>query len=131
MATFAKIGAGNIVEQVVSVHNDVITDNDGNEQEQLGVDFLNNLYGSADVWKQTSYNTKSGVHKLGGTPFRKNHASKGMLYDESRDAFIIMPKPFASWVLNEDTCYWEAPIEKPLDKPYTWNEENQSWDPTE
>ena len=131
MATFAKIGAGNIVEQVVSVHNDVITDNDGNEQEQLGVDFLNNLYGSADVWKQTSYNTKSGVHKLGGTPFRKNDASKGMVYDESRDAFIIMPKPFASWVLNEDTCNWEAPIEKPLDKPYTWNEENQSWDPTE
>ena len=131
MATFAKIGAGNIVEQVVSVHNDVITDNDGNEQEQLGVDFLNNLYGSADVWKQTSYNTKSGVHKLGGTPFRKNLASKGMVYDESRYAFIIMPKPFASWVLNEDTCNWEAPIEKPLDKPYTWNEENQSWDPTE
>jgi hypothetical protein len=54
-----------------------------------------------------------------------------MVYDESRDAFIIMPKPFASWVLNEDTCNWEAPIEKPLDKPYTWNEENQSWDPTE
>ena len=130
MATFAKIGAGNIVEQVVSVHNNVITDNDGNEQEQLGVDFLNNLYGSADVWKQTSYNTKSGVHILGGTPFRKNHASKGMSYDESRDAFIPS-KPFASWVLNEDTCQWEAPVSRPFDKPYTWNEENQSWDPTE
>ena len=130
MATFAKIGAGNIVEQVVSVHNNVITDNDGNEQEQLGVDFLNNLYGTTDVWKQTSYNTKSGVHILGGTPFRKNHASKGMSYDESRDAFIPS-KPFASWVLNEDTCQWEAPVSRPFDKPYTWNEENQSWDAIE
>ena len=130
MASFAKIGADNVVKQVVVVNNDVITDNDGNEQEQLGVDFLNNLYGSADVWKQTSYNTKSGVHKLGGTPFRKNHASKGMVYDESRDA-VITPKPFTSWVLNEDTCQWEAPIEKPLDKPCMWNEENQSWDPIE
>ena len=131
MATFAKIGAGNIVEQVVSVHNNVITDNDGNEQEQLGVDFLNNLYGTTDVWKQTSYNTKSGVHILGGTPFRKNHASKGMSYDESRDAFIPS-KPFASWVLNEDTCQWETPIPMPTDgQPYRWNEENQSWDAIE
>jgi hypothetical protein len=130
MASFAKIGAGNIVVQVVSVHNDVITDNDGNEQEQLGVDFLNNLYGSADVWKQTSYNTRAGVHKLGGTPFRKNHAGKGSTYDESRDAFIPI-KPFASWVLNEDTCQWEAPVSRPLDKAYMWNEENQSWDSIE
>ncbi len=127
MASFAKIGAGNIVVQVVSVHNDVITDNDGNEQEQLGVDFLNNLYGSADVWKQTSYNTRAGVHKLGGTPFRKNHAGKGSNYDESRDAFIPI-KPFASWVLNEDTCQWEAPVSRPLDKANMWNEENQGWD---
>ena len=130
MASFAKIGADNVVKQVVAVNNEVITDNDGNEQEQLGVDFLNNLYGTTDVWKQTSYNTKSGVHILGGTPFRKNHAGVGMTYDEGRDAFIT-PKPFASWVLNEDTCYWEAPIEKPLDKPCMWNEENQSWDPIE
>ena len=130
MASFAKIGADNVVKQVVAVNNDVITDNDGNEQEQLGVDFLNNLYGSADVWKQTSYNTHGGVHRLGGTPFRKNHAGVGMTYDESRDAFIT-PKPFTSWVLNEDTCQWEAPIEKPLDKPCMWNEENQSWDPIE
>ena len=130
MASFAKIGADNVVKQVVAVNNEVITDNDGNEQEQLGVDFLNNLYGTTDVWKQTSYNTKSGVHILGGTPFRKNHASKGMSYDESRDAFIPS-KPFASWVLNEDTCQWEAPVSRPFDKPYTWNEENQSWDAIE
>ena len=130
MATFAKIGAGNIVEQVVSVHNDVITDNDGNEQEQLGVDFLNNLYGTTDVWKQTSYNTLANVHRLGGTPFRKNFAGTGFIYDESRDAFIPS-KPFASWVLNEDTCQWEAPVSRPFDKPYTWNEENQSWDAIE
>ena len=130
MASFAKIGAGNIVEKVVVVNNDVITDNDGNEQEQLGVDFLNNLYGTTDVWKQTSYNTLANVHRLGGTPFRKNHASKGMSYDESRDAFIPS-KPFASWVLNEDTCQWEAPVSRPFDKAYTWNEENQSWDAIE
>ena len=127
MASFAKIGADNVVKQVVAVNNEVITDNDGNEQEQLGVDFLNNLYGAADVWKQTSYNTHGGVHRLGGTPFRKNHAGVGMTYDEGRDAFIT-PKPFASWVLNEDTCQWEAPISKPVDQPCMWNEENQSWD---
>ena len=127
MAHFAKLGIGNKVIAVHVVNNEVITDDNGQEQEQLGVDFLNNLYGTTDVWKQTSYNTKSGVHILGGTPFRKNHASKGMSYDESRDAFIPS-KPFASWVLNEDTCQWEAPSAYPTDgKPYTWDESTTSW----
>ena len=71
MAHFAKLGVGNIVETVHVVSNDVAT------TEQAGMDFLNNLYNTRDVWKQTSYNTSGGVHKLGGTPFRKNYAGKG------------------------------------------------------
>ena len=118
MAHFCKLGVGNIVQQVVVVNNEVITDNDGNEQEQLGVDFLNNLYGTRDVWKQTSYNGN----------FRKNYAGKGYTYDQERDAFIP-PKPFNSWTLNEETCLWEAPTAYPDDgKFYNWNEENQTWD---
>ena len=126
MAYFAKLDSNNVVIQVVKVDNKDITDNNNIEQEELGKTFLNNLLGTA-TWKQTSFNTKRGVHKLGGTPFRKNHAGKGSTYDESRDAFIPI-KPFASWVLNEDTCQWEAPVSRPLDKAYMWNEENQSWD---
>ena len=118
MAHFCKLGVGNIIEQVVVVSNEVITDNDGNEQEQLGVDFLNNLYGTRDVWKQTSYNAN----------FRKNFAGIGFKYDQTRDAFIP-PKPYNSWILNEDTCLWEAPIPYPEDnKNYNWNETNQTWD---
>ena len=117
MAHFCKLGVGNIVEQVVVVNNEVITDNDGNEQEQLGIDFLNNLYGTRDVWKQTSYNNN----------FRKNFAGINFKYDQTRDAFIP-PKPYNSWILNEDTCLWEAPIPYPEDnKNYNWNETNQTW----
>ena len=122
MAHFCKIGKGSKVEKVVVVSNDVAT------TEQAGVDFLNNLYGTNDVWKQTSYNTLKGVHLLGGTPFRKNYAGLGYKYDETRDAFIP-PKPFNSWILNEETCYWDAPITYPDDgQRYEWNEENQNWD---
>jgi len=122
MAHFCKIGKGSKVEKVVVVSNDVAT------TEQAGIDFLNNLYGTNDVWKQTSYNTLKGVHLLGGTPFRKNYAGLGYKYDETRDAFIP-PKPFNSWILNEQTCYWDAPITYPDDgQRYEWNEENQTWD---
>jgi len=123
MAHFAKLGKGNIVEQVVVVSNDIAT------SEQAGMDFLNNLYGSRDVWKQTSYNTIGGEHKLGGTPFRKNYASVGDTYDQTRNAFIS-PKPnFNSWVLNETTCQWEAPVALPdTENRYNWNEETQQWD---
>ena len=77
--------------------------------------------------KRTSYNTKGGEQKLGGTPFRKNYAGKGFTYDSSRDAFIS-PKPFASWVLNETTCIWETPVTYPSDgKNYNWNEDTTSW----
>jgi hypothetical protein len=122
MAHFAKLGTGNIVERVAVVSNDVAT------SEQAGVDFLNNLHGSRDVWKQTSYNTYAGQHKLGGTPFRKNYADVGFFYDEEKDAFIP-PKPYNSWILNDDTCRWEAPINYPDDdKNYEWNEQTQSWE---
>jgi len=122
MAHFAKIGKGNIVEKVVVVHNNVAT------TEQSGVDFLNNLYKSRDVWKQTSYNTKGGIHKLGGTPFRKNFANTGYKYDQTRDAFIP-PKPYQSWILNETTCLWNAPVVKPDDgQDYIWNETIQNWE---
>ena len=112
MAHFAKLGTGNIVEQVVVVSNDIAT------TEQAGVDFLNNLYKSKDVWKQTSYNGN----------IRKNFAGIGFKYDQTRDAFIA-PKPFNSWILNEDTCISEAPVAYPNDgQRYNWNEQNQTWD---
>jgi len=127
MASFAKIGLNGKVIEVQSVVNEVLHDANGVEQEVNGIDFLTKLTGWS-IWKQTSYNTVGGVHKLGGTPFRKNHASVGYTYDEDRDAFIP-PKPFNSWTLNETTCLWEAPISKPNDgQIYDWNETNQSWD---
>jgi hypothetical protein len=112
MASFAKIGLNNKVIQVNSVHNDVLKDSNGIEQEVNGIDFLTKLTGWA-IWKQTSYNTHGGVHKLGGIPFRKNHASIGMTYDENRDAFIPK-KPYNSWLLNEQTCLWNAPTPMPM-----------------
>ena len=127
MASFAKIGLNSKVIEVLSVHNDVLKDAGGIEQEVLGIDFLTKLTGWS-IWKQTSYNTIGGVHKLDGTPFRKNHAGIGYTYDEDKDAFI--PKqPYPSWTLNEDTCNWESPVAYPDDdKMYTWNEETTSWD---
>jgi|TARA_R100001244_G_C5068522_1_gene110764 hypothetical protein len=118
MAYFAKLGTGNIVEQVISINNSVITDANGVEQEKLGNDFINKLYNTKDVWKQTSYNNN----------IRKNYAAVGYTYDQTRDAFIPK-KPYNSWTLNEDTCQWEAPVAYPDDgKDYTWNENNERWD---
>jgi hypothetical protein len=126
MAHFAKLNQENIVIAVNVVHNNELLV-DGVESEQKGVDFLNNLYKTNDVWKQTSYNTKGGVHKLGETPLRKNYAGTGYTYDETRDAFIS-PQSYPSWTLNEDTCLWEAPVAYPDDdKNYYWNEETTSW----
>tara|TARA_R110002096_G_scaffold183895_1_gene362155 strand:+ start:1141 stop:1533 length:393 start_codon:yes stop_codon:yes gene_type:complete len=127
MASFAKIGLNNKVIEVLSVVNEVLHDANGVEQEAIGIDFLTKLTGYP-VWKQTSYNTHGGVHSSGGTPLRKNHAGIGMIYDEDRDAFILK-KPYASWILNEDTCLWEAPVAYPDDgERYTWNEETTTWD---
>jgi hypothetical protein len=131
MASFAKLDNNNIVLRVESVVNDVLKDSNGIEQESIGIQFLRTLYNEPNaVWKQTSYNTNGGVHNNGGTPFRKNHAGIGYTYDETRNAFIP-PKSFNSWILNEQTCLWDAPIPMPsdasIDKRYTWNEENQNW----
>jgi|TARA_R100000479_G_scaffold7946_1_gene3369 hypothetical protein len=122
MAHFAKLGVGNKILQVIKV-----SDNDA-PTEQAGVEFLHKLYGTNDVWKQTSYNTYGGEHKLGGTPLRKNFASIGYKYDQYKDAFIP-PQPYGSWTLNETSCLWEAPVEYPTDgQNYEWNEDNQTWD---
>ena len=127
MASFAKIGLNNKVIEVLSVVNEVLHDSNGVEQEVIGIDFLTKLTGYP-VWKQTSYNTHGGVHDNGGTPLRKNHAGIGYTYDEDRDAFIP-PKPYNSWILNEDTCIWNAPVAKPQDDNiYKWNEQTLSWD---
>jgi hypothetical protein len=127
MASFAKIGLNSKVIEVQSVVNEVLHDSNGVEQEAIGIDFLTKLTGYP-VWKQTSYNTYGGVHKLGGTPLRKNHAAIGYIYDEDRDAFIPK-KPYNSWLLNESTCNWEAPVAMPNDNnKYKWNELTLSWD---
>ena len=125
MATFAKIGLNNKVIEILSVHNNELLDSNGVEQEQLGIDFLTGLLGG--TWKQTSYNTRGGVHRLDGTPFRKNHASFGSTYDATRDAFIS-PQPYPSWTLDEDTCQYEAPVAYPDDgKMYQWDEDTTNW----
>ena len=125
MAHFAKLGDGDIVLSVVVVSNDIAT------SEQAGIDFLHKLYKDRAVWKQTSYNTREGQHTLGGTPLRKNYAGKGFQYDAQRDAFIP-PKPFNSWVLNEEKCVYEAPVVKPDDNQnYKWNETTKTWDKVE
>ena len=133
MASFAKIGLNNKVIEVQSVHNNELLDSNGVEQEVNGIDFLTKLTGWS-IWVQTSYNNN----------FRKNHAGIGMTYDEDRDAFIT-PKPYASWILNEDTCLWQSPIgnipilnSEQQDQNtagthiwnYVWNENNQTWDLT-
>ena len=112
MAHFAKLGVGNIILKVEVVSNDIAT------TEQAGVDFLNTLYNTRDVWKQTSYNNN----------IRKNFAGIDYQYDQQRDAFIA-PKPYPSWILNETTCIWETPTPYPDDgEMYTWNEETLTWE---
>ena len=126
MASFAKIGLNGKVMSVVSVANEALQDSKNIEREELGIELLTELT-HWPIWKQTSYNTKGGVHLLGGTPLRKNHAGIGFTYDEDRDAFIPK-KPFNSWILDEETCQWEAPVAYPNDgQRYSWNEENQTW----
>lgn len=115
MTHFAKLDDNNIVTFVTVGRQE----DDGLEAELTAR--------TGDVYKQTSYNTHGGVHALGGTPLRKNYAGIGYTYDEARDAFIP-PKPFDSWVLNEDTCLWEAPILYPADgADYIWDEQTGAW----
>ena len=121
MAHFAKLDKNNIVIFVTAG-----SDNDNGKEAEL-------FAKTGDVYKQTSYNTYGGVHILGGTPFRKNYAGIGYTFDEGRDAFIP-PKPYESWILNEDTCLWDSPVPYPTDvgteenpKRYSWNEATTSW----
>jgi hypothetical protein len=112
MAHFAKVNNG-IVEQVIVAEPEF---------------FDTFVDSSPGQWIQTSYNTHGGVHANGGTPLRKNYAGIGYSYDATRDAFIP-PKPYASWLLNDDTCLWDAPVAMPTEGgPYTWNESTQTWD---
>jgi len=118
MAHFAEIDAGNLVVRVLVVPD---------AQENRGQEFLADDLGLGGTWKKTSYNTRAGVHANGGTPYRKNYAGVGYTFDAARDAFIP-PKPFASWVLNEDTCNWDAPVAMPTDdKMYRWDEATTNW----
>tara|TARA_Y100001973_G_C5035132_1_gene250028 strand:+ start:144 stop:509 length:366 start_codon:yes stop_codon:yes gene_type:complete len=118
MAHYAFLNMSNIVTEVIVGKNET----DGNINWELHYQSL-----KCQICKRTSYNTLSGTHKLGGIPFRKNFASVGYTYDQSRDAFIP-PKPYNSWVLNENTCNWDAPISYPSDgKDYVWNEETTNW----
>ena len=117
MAHYAYIDSRNIVTQVVAGKN---------EDEPLpeGVASWEEYYGAI----RCSYNTHGGVHSGGGTPFRKNYPGIGYTWDPVRDAFIP-PKPYDSWVLNEESCLWEVPVPYPEDEQdYFWNEDTQSWD---
>jgi len=126
MAHFGEINASNIVIRVIVLDGKDTQDENGNEVESVGAKYLSD--GLGGTWKRTSYNTRGGVHILGGTPFRKNYAGKGYIYDVAKDAFYE-PQPYNSWVLNEDTCQWDAPVAMPEDgKRYEWNEDTTSWD---
>ena len=117
MAHFAEINSDNIVQKVIVVDNNDCKDAEGNESEAVGAAFCNTLLGG--IWKQTSYNGN----------FRKNYAGIEYTFDEERDAFIP-PKPYSKWILNEDTCNWEAPIEMPVEegKFFTWNDNKGEWE---
>lgn len=114
MAHFAEINTDNKVLRVIVVHNNELLDENGVEQEELGAEFCRNLFGG--TWVQTSYNGN----------FRKNFAGAGFTYDSELDAFIS-PKPFDSWVLDEETCRWVAPVTMPEDGAYSWDEDTLSW----
>jgi hypothetical protein len=110
MSHFAKVENGTVT-QVIVIEQDVLN---------LG------HWGDPAGWVQTSYNTHGGVHTNGGTPLRKNFAGIGYTYDSERDAFYA-PQPFASWILDEDTCVWQAPVERPTEGRHVWDEETVSW----
>ena len=135
MAHFAKLGINGKVIAVHVVNNSDILDANGQESEKRGQEFLERLHGwPASMWIQSSYNTRAGTHKLGGTPLRANFAGVGYLYDEDND--IFRPKqPYASWTLNTTTGHWVPPTPQPItndadgnEDAYTWNETNQAWD---
>jgi len=124
MAHYAKIDKNNIVTRVLVMDEEVVNSGD---------------FGNPLNWIQTSFNTYGGQHNLGGTPLRKNYAGVGMTYDKDRDAFIPV-QPYPSWILDEDTCLWDAPLPYPDkigeypwpayngdDPTYQWDEANITW----
>ena len=122
MAHYAFLDSNNIVTEVIVGKDETDTSYDWET-------YYGNIRGV--TCKRTSYNTQGGSHTLGGTPFRKNYAGIGYSYDSTRDAFIP-PQPYASWVLNESTCLWSAPVSIPTgegeNEYYEWNESTTSWD---
>lgn len=118
MAHFAILDENNIVINVIVVNNNDCLDENGNESETVGIAFCKSIIGKDTTFVQTSYNSN----------IRKNYAGVGYTYDATRDAFIS-PKPYESWVLDEETCRWEAPIPYPGDENtrYAWDEETVSW----
>lgn len=115
MAHFAQLNDNNVVTQVIVVHNNELLDENGQESEAKGIAFCQSLL--SGNWKQTSYNGN----------FRKNYAATGFVYDNTRDAFIA-PQPYPSWVLDEETCKWFAPLPKPTNGIFRWNEDLLQWD---
>ena len=121
MAHWAKLDENNVVVDVNVVSDDII---DGHA-------FMTETLGLDGTWVKTSFNTYKNQHSLGGTPFRKNYASIGGTYDAERDAFIPA-KRWDSWILDEETCHWIAPIPNPDNRHQSeWDEENQAWLPLE
>ena len=119
MAHYAFLNTNNIVTEVI------VGKDEGEDNTDWEVHYGNFRN---QVCKRTSYNTSGGIHSSGGIPYRKNYAGIGYSYDEQRDAFIA-PKPYPSWILNEETCLWEPPIGYPNDeKMYKWNEEITNWE---
>ena len=120
MAHYAFLNADNVVTEVIAGIN---------ETELIEGLLPETWYGNfrGQVCKRTSYNTHGGVHNNGGTAYRKNYAGIGYTYDAARDAFIA-PKPWASWVLDEATCRWTAPVPMPSEGgPWAWDEDTESW----
>jgi hypothetical protein len=118
MAYYAFLDINNIVTQVIA----------GKDEGEDGIDWEHH-YGMfrGQTCKRTSYNMTGGIHADGKQPFRMNYAGIGFSYDAARDAFIP-PQPYASWLLDEDTCLWRAPVPMPDDgNRYTWDEDQQQW----
>jgi len=125
MAHFAQIGIDNVVLRVSVVRNEDILDADGNESEEVGIQFLKSIHGQITNWLQTSYNGN----------FRYRYAGIGMVYNNEYDVFLA-PQPYLSWTLNTEIYEWEPPVPQPeltddqreAGSSYEWNEENQEWE---
>jgi hypothetical protein len=140
MAYFAKLDENNNVLEVHTVHNNELLDENGVESEEKGIQFLKNIFQTPNsIWKKVSYNTMGGIYYTPNSSgirevdpdqtkaFRKNYPGKDFIYDEIRDAFIP-PKPYPSWILDEQSCLWVSSIPKPNDnKAYDWDESTLSW----